>query len=163
MTAVAPMVGLKPLEKYVLLMLANYAGPDHTLFHSQATLAKDTALSPRAVRLYLAALEARGLIDRTPRYSRGSRSSDLIRLTFIPAPVAAMAPVIPADHAFHSGTKGRFIAAPRAEEPITEPVSNPSRARALAPRDRAAPSPEERKKVGEEMAQLAKSLGRKLG
>lgn len=162
MTAVAPMLGLATAEKFLLMMLANYAGPDATLFHSQATMAKDTAMGERTVRVHLATLEARGLIIRTPRYSRGSRTSDIIKLTFIPAIPAAMAPPIPENYDRHTGRKRSLIPAESAGEPIIEPVSNPSRARALAPRDRAAPSVEdcaERKRVGAMMAELAAELG----
>lgn len=161
MTIAAQMQGLGMGEKFLLLMLANYAGQDGTLFHSQARMAVDTSMTDRSIRTHLATLEARGLLRRTARYNRGSRTSDLIALTFIPEAVSAMAPPIPENYDRQTGKKRHLIPETISEEPVREPVSNPSRARALAPRDRAAPSANERARVGAMMRDLSAQLGKK--
>lgn len=74
--------GLKPLDKYLLMTLANYADADGSCFPSQSRLADDTGLSERSVRSHLDALEEQGLIVRTARRrADGSRASDRIILS----------------------------------------------------------------------------------
>lgn len=75
--------GLTPSEKLVLLALANYADANQRCFPSHATIATDTGLSDRTILTVLKSLEDAGLLTRQQRRrDDGSRSSDLITLTF---------------------------------------------------------------------------------
>jgi DNA-binding MarR family transcriptional regulator len=75
--------GLSPSEKLVLLALANYADASQRCFPSHATIAADTGLSDRTILTVLKSLEDGGLLTRQQRRREdGSRSSDLITLTF---------------------------------------------------------------------------------
>jgi DNA-binding MarR family transcriptional regulator len=71
-----------PAAKSVLVALADYAGSEHgECWPSQATLARETELSERAVRKYLKKLEDDGFIKRKRRGTEsGGRTSDLITL-----------------------------------------------------------------------------------
>jgi DNA-binding MarR family transcriptional regulator len=73
--------GVSASEKLLLLVLANYAGPDDTCFPSHRRLAAEGCLSERTVVRLLQSLEDRGLIRREARTRHdGSRSTDLIAL-----------------------------------------------------------------------------------
>lgn len=74
---------LPPVEKLVLIALANYANDQHTCWPAMKTLAADTSLSIRSIIRYIATLENRGLIERTTRRSSGVQRSNLYRLTFL--------------------------------------------------------------------------------
>jgi hypothetical protein len=73
--------------KLVLVVLAGYAGEDGACFPSQARVAADAQLSLRTVRDAYRDLKAAGLIETTSRRrADGSRTTDLVRLTFPIAP-----------------------------------------------------------------------------
>ncbi len=83
-TAACSIRGIQPLEKFLLMTLANYADPEGRCFPAQRVLVEDTGLCERTVRRLLGALEAAGLIHREERRRRdGSRASDLITLLFV--------------------------------------------------------------------------------
>lgn len=83
-TAACAIRGIQPLEKFLLMTLANYADPEGRCFPAQRVLVEDTGLCERTVRRLLGALEAAGLIHREERRRRdGSRASDLITLLFV--------------------------------------------------------------------------------
>lgn len=66
-------------EKAVLLVVANYVGPDGTTFVGQETIAAQACCSVKTVERSLSAFEALGWIIRERRHRRnGSRTSDLI-------------------------------------------------------------------------------------
>lgn len=70
-----------PVNKMVLLHIANYADERGECYPSQERLAKELELSIRAVRDALAALEKKGIIRRERRYGEdGYRTSDRICL-----------------------------------------------------------------------------------
>lgn len=66
-------------EKAVLLVVANYVGPDGTTFVGQETIATQACCSVKTVERSLAAFEEAGWIERERRHRKnGSRTSDLI-------------------------------------------------------------------------------------
>lgn len=69
-----------PIEKLVLLSLADRANAAGTCWPGQKTVARDTGLAERTVRSKLRQLEDRGLILRAPRMQGLVRISDLITL-----------------------------------------------------------------------------------
>lgn len=71
-------------ERALLIVMATYCLSTNTLWPSQETLASDTGECDRTIRRRLKGLERKGLIRREKRYSHGSRTSDLIVLTFVP-------------------------------------------------------------------------------
>ena len=67
--------------KFILMLLANYAGADGYTFVGQATLAEDASMSKRTVVRHMAVLEEQGLITRKRRFREdGTRSSDGVYL-----------------------------------------------------------------------------------
>ena len=83
-TAACSSRGIQPLEKFLLMTLANYADPEGRCFPAQRVLVEDTGLCERTVRRLLGVLETAGLIHREERRRRdGSRASDLITLLFV--------------------------------------------------------------------------------
>ncbi len=77
--------GVEPLEKLLLIALANYASPRMTCWPSQGTLARDTCMSDRTIRRLVIVLGEKGLIERKPQFRpNGSRTSDLITLRLTP-------------------------------------------------------------------------------
>lgn len=68
-----------PTEKCILLVIADYAGPDGTCYPGQATVASQACCSIKSVERALAAFEQRGWLSRTlRRRPDGYRTSDLI-------------------------------------------------------------------------------------
>lgn len=66
-------------EKAVLLVVANYVGPDGTTFVGQETISEQACCSVKTVERALSAFEKAGWITRERRHRRdGSRTSDLI-------------------------------------------------------------------------------------
>lgn len=66
-------------EKAVLLVVANYVGPDGTTFVGQETISEQACCSIKTVERALAAFEKAGWIQRERRHRKdGSRTSDLI-------------------------------------------------------------------------------------
>lgn len=66
-------------EKAVLLVVANYVGPDGTTFVGQETISEQACCSIKTVERALAAFEKAGWIERERRHRKdGSRTSDLI-------------------------------------------------------------------------------------
>ncbi|HEY1071491.1 helix-turn-helix domain-containing protein [Brevundimonas sp.] len=66
-------------EKAVLLVVANYVGPDGTTFVGQETISEQACCSIKTVERSLAAFEKAGWIERERRHRKdGSRTSDLI-------------------------------------------------------------------------------------
>ncbi len=66
-------------EKAVLLVVANYVGPDGTTFVGQETISEQACCSIKTVERALAAFEKSGWIERERRHRKdGSRTSDLI-------------------------------------------------------------------------------------
>jgi hypothetical protein len=66
-------------EKAVLLVIANYVGPDGTTFVGQETIAAQACCSVKTVERALATFEDNGWIERERRHRKdGSRTSDLI-------------------------------------------------------------------------------------
>lgn len=64
-------------ERLLFIVIADAVKGDAT-FASQAWFAKRTGLCLRTVRSAMKGLEAKGHIERKPRYSEGQRTSDLI-------------------------------------------------------------------------------------
>lgn len=76
-----------PTEKAVLLVIANYAGPDGACYPGQETIARQACCSVKSVERALAVFEERGWITRQHRQRRdGSRTSDLIHFSIAPNP-----------------------------------------------------------------------------
>ena len=74
-----------PLEKFVLVALANYADPFGLTWVSQATLRERCSCSERKVRSALRALQSEGIIHRVERRrGDGSRASDAVILIGFP-------------------------------------------------------------------------------
>lgn len=66
-------------EKAVLLVVANYVGPDGTTFVGQETISEQACCSIKTVERALATFEKAGWIERERRHRKdGSRTSDLI-------------------------------------------------------------------------------------
>jgi hypothetical protein len=66
-------------EKAVLLVVANYVGPNGTTFVGQETISEQACCSIKTVERALAAFERAGWIERERRHRKdGSRTSDLI-------------------------------------------------------------------------------------
>lgn len=66
-------------EKAVLLVVANYVGPDGTTFVGQETISEQACCSVKTVERALSAFEKAGWITRERRHRKdGSRTSDLI-------------------------------------------------------------------------------------
>lgn len=66
-------------EKAVLLVVANYVGPDGTTFVGQETIAEQACCSVKTVERALSVFETAGWITRERRHRKnGSRTSDLI-------------------------------------------------------------------------------------
>lgn len=66
-------------EKAVLLVVANYVGPDGTTFVGQETISEQACCSVKTVERALSAFEKAGWISRERRHRKdGSRTSDLI-------------------------------------------------------------------------------------
>ncbi|RYG87372.1 MAG: helix-turn-helix domain-containing protein [Alphaproteobacteria bacterium] len=66
-------------DKAVLMVVANYVGPDGTTFVGQETIARQACCSIKTVERALAIFESAGWIVRERRHRRdGSRTSDLI-------------------------------------------------------------------------------------
>lgn len=141
-TAVAAIRGLKPLDKLLLLTLANYAGADGSCFPSQTTLAADTGMSERAVRGHLADLEAQGMIQRTARRREdGSRTADLILLCLDKRHAVPVDPRTTGTACRGVGQEVPGGGAPRAgHEPIIEPVNEPKGFALVGESPRKAPS-----------------------
>lgn len=71
-----------PIEKFVLVALANYADDFGVCWPSQSTLVMDCSCSERKLRESLKSLEAAGLIKRVARRRQnGSRRSDAVVLS----------------------------------------------------------------------------------
>lgn len=64
-------------EKFVLIMLANYANEEGRCWPAVATLASDTGLSVAAVKKALKKLVERGLITRQSQSKGGRRTSSI--------------------------------------------------------------------------------------
>lgn len=162
MTAVTPLKGLDPCEKFVLMILANYATVERTAWPAQKTLAADTGLSERTVFAHLKNLEARGLISRRKRYAGGSRTSDMFTLNFIPATVAPIEVPKPATVSVHTRKKPHLIPATIAEKPVIEPIIEPSaRAKPLMPVESQAARAKRQAEMAANMRELASQLGTK--
>lgn len=61
----------KPLEKFVLIMLANYANDERQCWPSAKRIARDTGMSCDTVRRSYKALAEQGLIELEPRHKDG--------------------------------------------------------------------------------------------
>ncbi|WP_053080569.1 helix-turn-helix domain-containing protein [Methylobacterium variabile] len=111
--------------RVVLNALADYADKEGRCWPSQATLAAETGLAVRTIRLVLAELNAAGVIARTHRGNgMGGRATDLIVLrlegdfdlvtvpvdpSYEPEPARPAACDFPADDAAKSGDSYRHI------------------------------------------------------
>ncbi len=68
-------------ERFVLVVLADFADADGFCFPGQATIAAMTCLDERTIRRHLAKWQARGIIRRRARFrSDGKRTSDIYQL-----------------------------------------------------------------------------------
>lgn len=99
---------LRSREKFLFITLCWRANLEDVCWHSQATLARDTSMSERAIRTYLAKLESLSLIRRHPRFGGGHRITDLIEVLFKPANPASLPSVKPANLVVHTGKNVRF-------------------------------------------------------
>lgn len=68
--------GLQPVERLLLVAIADYADEQWSSFPGQVLLAERACCSERTVRERLKSLEDKGLFSRQRRYSDGLRSSD---------------------------------------------------------------------------------------
>jgi len=68
--------GLQPVERLLLVALADYADEAWSCFPSQAVLAARACCAERTVRDRLRSMEDRGLFRRDRRYADGVRTSD---------------------------------------------------------------------------------------
>lgn len=145
-------------EKFLLVVLGSYAGPDRTLFPSQATLAKDLSCTDRSIRAYLARLEGFGYITRVKRRVGNRQTSDLITLQFEAEKVSARWGVQAETNDASGGKRRHSEAETISDEPVIEPIIEPSRERS---RDGHAPaqiSAEERAAVGIMFRDLAAQM-----
>lgn len=142
---------LPPTQKFVLLILAEYADEAWSCYPGQSRIAANTGFSERTVRNALAELEAAGLIARKPRFNTSGRTSDrtyLIRHVIealpeaVPAPAAASDEVpappseVPAAHDTPTGRSFRVTTSEHLEEHPED--SSPARAaasKAIKPED----------------------------
>jgi hypothetical protein len=68
-------------ERFVLVVLADFADAEGFCFPGQATIAAMTCLDERTIRRHLAKWQTRGIICRRARYrSDGTRTSDMYQL-----------------------------------------------------------------------------------
>jgi hypothetical protein len=159
-TAALSVMELTSSEKFLLIVLANYADADMKCWPSQARLAADTRMSIRTINANLKSLEMAGWLHRSHRTRRadGSRTSDMIHLNLHSAIIAPRTPTNMQFATEPTCNLRQNHSATIAHKPSIEPIIEPSGDKALAPRERAAPSPEERAKVGRMMAELAASM-----
>lgn len=64
-------------EKFVLIMLANYADENGKCWPSIETLCKDTSLSRSAVHKALSKLIKRGIVQRTKRFKKNIQTTSI--------------------------------------------------------------------------------------
>jgi DNA-binding transcriptional ArsR family regulator len=160
-TGALAMTGIGASEKFLLVVLANYADADFSCWPSVKRLCADTGMGERTVQRSLKALEAAGLVRRDERRRPdGSRTSDRLTLVFegganLTPPPANLAP---APRKFDT-TPPQICHPPPANlaplttfEPSVEPSVEPSgkNARAFERFWRAYPS-----KVGKRAAEVA--------
>ena len=82
-TGALAMTGIGASEKFLLVVLANYADADFSCWPSVKRLCADTGMGERTVQRSLKALEAAGLVKRDERRRPdGSRTSDRLTLVF---------------------------------------------------------------------------------
>ncbi|WP_052961447.1 MULTISPECIES: helix-turn-helix domain-containing protein [unclassified Leucobacter] len=67
---------LRPVERLVLLALADYADEEASCFPSQDAIAERSCCSDRTVRRVLETFEGAGIVKRSRRYVGGERTSD---------------------------------------------------------------------------------------
>ena len=151
-TAVLELSGLTTNEKFVLVLLANYADQEMRSWYSQAAIAEHMCAGERTVRRALAQLEKRGLIRREKRVGKaGLRPSNMVWIT-LPKPPAILAAGIPSPPANLAATARPNMSPPPAilaGEPsltIKEPSARgtpPAAPRAAAPAlgEKTAPTP----------------------
>lgn len=160
--------GLRAAEKLVLIIIGSYADPQNQCFMSQETIANEAGLTVRTVHTMMKKFEAKGLLKRKPRYSRGSRSTDLVTLLFIPERIASTKEgSYRKKGASHTGKTPPLIPERIAEEPSIEPIKEPY-AREARERPSASPralmkerkprDPAERSKIAAEMRALADKM-----
>jgi len=166
-------------EKFLLMVLANYADADLKCWPSQERLARDTRMTTRTILANLKSLELAGWLwrEHRPRRGDGSRNSDMIHLQFHSEMVSPRprrqreiddVPYLKSTQNLPETISGK----PSLEPPIEEP-SVRSKARHCNSESYVAPSPEqqaaslrqaneaeaaERRAVGEQMRDLARSL-----
>lgn len=75
-------IKLPSQEKYVLIMLANYADESGKCWPSVQTLANDTGLSTATVKRVLKKLTDRGVLSRAQRRKGGMKTSNLYALNW---------------------------------------------------------------------------------
>ena len=151
-------------EKFLLVVLGSYAGPDKTLFPSQSTLAKDLSCTDRSIRAYLARLEKFGFIKRTKRRVGNRQTSDLIVLQFEAETVSARwgKQAVEAETNVASGGKRRpFEAEINSDEPIIEPRRELTRAKPLVPVESQAARAKRQQEMANGLRELAGQLGAK--
>ena len=82
-TSALAMTGISSNEKYLLIVLANYADAEFRCWPSIKRLCDDTGMSERTVQRCFKALVEAGIIRRSERKRQdGSRTSDLLTLVF---------------------------------------------------------------------------------
>lgn len=134
----SPTCELKPLARFVLVLLAEHAGKDGTCWPSRRTLAELTGTSQPSIKRAYRELERGGFIGRRARHNEsGAQTTSLIEI------------LIAGDH---GRSRGGSVKTPRGitgdpeagskpgppykEEPSLEPTIEPS----VEPRDRSEPA-----------------------
>lgn len=78
--------GLSPVERLVLLAIADHADESHSSYPGQELLARRSCCSVRTVQRVLPRLEELGILSRVRRYVEGGRTSDryVLRVGYTP-------------------------------------------------------------------------------
>lgn len=110
--------GLRPIEKVVLLVLADFANDDGECWPGQASIAERADVSDRTVRTVLVALEEQGVLRREERRRPdGYRSSDFYQLQISPEGFSGEVDLTGKDQQSHRKLRA-------AQEPSVEPSVN---------------------------------------
>lgn len=111
---------LEIAEKFLLVVLGSYVGPDLTCFPSQKRLAEDMGATDRSIRTYLARLEALGYIARCKRRANGKQTSDLLTLRMQPETISARGRFQAENNVVSGGKIRPFQAETVSYEPVIE-------------------------------------------
>jgi len=113
--------GVSSAEKFLLVVISNYANQDMEAWPSHARLARDTCMSRRTIIRLVASLAEKKLISVRGRKSRGLQTTSLYTLTFRGDMMAQRGDIDALDVVTSTTKPGDTMAHEPKKEPIIEP------------------------------------------